>query len=114
MPDFHVFECEIPKIVSDSENLMGFEFVARRYWTLEALMGYLKSPFLRTFHAISEQLSLATLIFNIQARSEDERVPAEYDNCYQLERPNRPTRIHDRPSDLPDRPGRFSESLLYL
>ena len=43
MPDFHVFEGEIPKKFSDSENLMGFEFVTRRYWTLEALVGYLES-----------------------------------------------------------------------
>ena len=43
MPDFHVFEGEIPKIFSDSEKLMGFEFVTRRYWTLEALVGYLES-----------------------------------------------------------------------
>ena len=26
-------------------------------------------------------------------RSEDKRVPAEYDNFYQLKRPNRPTRF---------------------
>ena len=38
VPDFHVFEGEIPEIFSDSENLMGFEFVARPYWTLEALV----------------------------------------------------------------------------
>ena len=62
-------------------------------------MGYLES-LLRTFHGISEQLSLANLIFNIQARSEDERVPAECDNFYQLERPNRPTRFTtDRATD---------------
>ena len=28
---------------SDSENIMVFEFVTRRYWTLEALVGYLES-----------------------------------------------------------------------
>ena len=39
MPDFHVFEGEIPKNFSDSENLMGFEFVTRQYWTLEVLVG---------------------------------------------------------------------------
>ena len=43
MPDFHVFEDEISKNFSDSENLMGLEFVTRRYWTLEALVGYLES-----------------------------------------------------------------------
>ena len=51
---------------------------------------------------------------NIQARSEDERVPAEYDNLYQLERPNRPTRFTtDRATDPTDRDA-VSESLLYL
>ena len=50
-------------------------------------MGYLES-LSAYFHAISEQLSLANLIFNIQARSEDER--SEYE---QLERPNRVTRF---------------------
>ena len=43
MPDFHVFEGEIPKIFSDFVNLMEFELVTRRYWTLEALVGYLES-----------------------------------------------------------------------
>ena len=43
MPDFHVFEGEISKKFSDSQNLMEFEFVTRRYWTLEALVGYLES-----------------------------------------------------------------------
>ena len=89
---------------------MGFEFVTRRYWTLEALVGYLES-LSAYFHAISEQLSLANLIFNIQARSEDERVPAEYD---QLERPNRVTRFAtDRATYRTDRDAFPSHSCIF-
>ena len=102
MADFHVLEGEIPKIFSDSKNLKGFEFVTRLYWTLEALVGYLV-PFCPLFIRY-RTVSLANLIFNIQVRSEDERVPTEYDNFCQLERPNRPTRFTtDRATDPTDR-----------
>ena len=76
--------------------------------------GLFRVPFCVFFHAISEQLSLANLIFNIRARSEDEEVPAEYDNFYQLEQPNRPTRFTaDRATYPTDRDAFLSHSCIF-
>ena len=52
---FLVFEGEIPRILSDSENLMGLSSLRadigpwRSWWATQ-------SPFLPTFHAMSEQV----------------------------------------------------------
>ena len=58
---------------------MGFKFVTCRYWTLEALVGYLES-LSAYFSCDIGTVKFGNLIFNIQVRSEDERVPDEYDN----------------------------------
>ena len=91
---------------------MGLEFVTRRYWTLKALVGYLEP--LSAFFSCDIGAVICKLTFNIQVRLEDKRVPAEYDNSYQLERPNRPTLFTtDRATDPTDRGGFLSHSCIF-
>ena len=93
---------------------MGFEFVMRRYWTLEALVGYLES-LSAYFSCDIGTVKFDKPNFYIQMSSEDNRVPAEYEFLYQLERPNRPTRFTtNRATDPTDRDAFLSHSCSYL